>query len=171
MKKVELRRVEQSEDVTIGVLTVDGEGVCWCLEEPWRENEPDVSCIPAGTYPLALEHSPSKGRMLWTIKDVQGRSYVRIHIGNSVDDTAGCVLPGELPVTKNERREVEFSARAFGKFLTAMGDGEATAQITVINVDGSKGEQAEGKPKPEPKKAAKAKDKKEEKTEAAEAEK
>lgn len=154
MKKVELRRVEQSEDVTIGVLTVDGKGVCWCLEEPWRENQPEVSCIPAGTYPLALEHSPSKGRELWTIKDVPGRSYVRIHIGNSVDDTAGCVLPGELPVTKNERREVEFSARAFGKFKDAMGDGEATAQITIINVDGSKGEKVEDEPKPkEPAKA------------------
>lgn len=145
MKKVELKRVEQSEEVTIGVLVVDGEGVCWCLEEPWRENEPNVSCIPAGTYPLALEHSPSKGRELWTIKDVPGRSYVRIHIGNSVDDTAGCVLPGELPTTKNNRREVEFSARAFGKFTKAMGDSEATAQITVINVDGSKGEKAKPK--------------------------
>ncbi|WP_319778311.1 DUF5675 family protein [Maridesulfovibrio sp.] len=148
MKQVELRRVEQSETETIGVLVVDGKAVCWCLEEPWRDNEPAISCIPAGVYVFALEYSPSKGRELWTIKEVPKRDYVRVHIGNTVDDTEGCPLTGKEPGEMNGKRAVLRSAKAFGEFMTAMGDGEAVAQITVINVDGSMGEKAEDEPKP-----------------------
>lgn len=131
LKNVELKRVEQTDDVTIGVLQVDGRAVCWTLEEPWRENEADVSCIPKGKYSLELEFSPSKGRKLWTVRNVPGRSYVRIHVGNTVDDTQGCPLTGSTPGVLNGKRALLGSRPAFAKFMAAM-EGSHRAQIVIV---------------------------------------
>lgn len=131
MKKVELKRVEKTEDATIGVLQVNGLAICWTFEEPWRDNETDVSCIPTGEYPLVLEFSPSKKRELWTIKDVPGRSYVRIHTGNTVDDTQGCPLTGTTPDRLNGKRAVLGSRLAFDKFMAAM-NGSSRAEIVIL---------------------------------------
>lgn len=130
MKKVELTRVEQDEECTIGVLNVCGRVVCYTLEKPWRDNQPNISCIPEGTYPLRLEYSPSKGRELWTIKDVPGRSYVRIHDGNTVDDTEGCPLTGMWPGKLKGKRAVLDSRTALSLFMGRM-EGETEAEIIV----------------------------------------
>lgn len=133
MRQVELIRVEQSAECTIGVLQVNGQSVCWTLEEPWRYNQQDVSCIPEGRYPLRLEFSPSKGSKLWTIKDVPGRSYVRIHIGNTVDDTEGCPLTGTKPGHLYGKRAVLGSRNAFKEFMAAMGsDEESEIMVKVV---------------------------------------
>ena len=133
MKIVEIKRIEQTEEVTIGSLLVDGAIVCWVLEEPWRENESGISCIPAGEYPLELEYSPSKNRELWTIKNVPGRSYVRIHIGNTVDDTEGCPLTGSKIGWLHGKRAVLESRVAFDKFMEKM-EGADSAKIYVSAV-------------------------------------
>lgn len=133
MRRVELIRVEQTEEATIGVLVVDGESICWTLEEPWRQNKQNVSCIPIGRYPLVLEYSPSKRQKLWTIKDVPNRSYVRIHTGNTVDDTEGCPLTGSTPGVLNGKRAVLGSKTAFKAFMAAL-DGAETVDIVVRKV-------------------------------------
>lgn len=133
MTKVELLRVEQDDDVTFGELYVDGTLVCLTLEEPWRNNEPDVSCIPKGTYKLELEYSPSKGKMLWTIKGVPHRTYVRIHSGNTVADTEGCPLTGSKRGMLNGQKAVLASRVAFEKFMKAMSSA-VDAEITVTGV-------------------------------------
>ncbi|CCO24420.1 DUF5675 family protein [Maridesulfovibrio hydrothermalis] len=135
MNKIELVRVEQTGDATIGVFLINGNAVCWSLEEPWRDNQPDISCIPEGRYPLELEYSPSRGRRLWTIKEVPGRSYVRIHAGNTVDDTEGCPLTGTFPGRLKGQRAVLGSRKAFAVFMDAMPESGA-AEVFVYNVAG-----------------------------------
>ena len=134
MHKLELIRVEQTEEATIGVLKADGVVVCWTLEEPWRNNKQDVSCIPEGEYELEYEYSPSKGRALWTIKDVPNRSYVRIHKGNTVKDTEGCPLTGTKPGYLNRKRAVINSRAAFNKLMEATKGWEGPAKIVITNV-------------------------------------
>lgn len=65
------------------------------IELPWLDNLNGVSCIPADTYPIVLEHSDRFGTELWEIKDVPGRSECKIHTVNFVQDLAGCVGVGE----------------------------------------------------------------------------
>ncbi|WP_319759664.1 DUF5675 family protein [Maridesulfovibrio sp.] len=130
MKKIKLLRVERGNEATLGVIVVAGKAVCWTLEEPWRNNKADISCVPEGKYPLKLEFSPSKGRQLWTIKDVPGRSYVRIHTGNTVDDTEGCPLTGTRPGYLNGKRAVLGSREGFKDFMAVMsGSGKAEIEI------------------------------------------
>lgn len=68
-----------------------------CLELPWKNNAPRVSCIPPGTYAMRWTHSHKFGRMTWELKDVPNRSSIRIHSGNfageAITDSLGCLLP------------------------------------------------------------------------------
>ena len=130
MKNVILKRIEKTEECSIGILSVDGMVVCLTLEEPWRNNQQDISCIPPGNYPLKLEFSPSRQRNLWTIKDVPKRTYVRVHTGNTVDDTEGCPLTGTYTGEIKGKRAVMDSRAAFKRFMAAMGD-ETEAKITI----------------------------------------
>ena len=76
-----------------------GRFICFTVERPWFNNERVVSCIPEGSYKIkAIEDSPLlhklgyQGRG-WEICDVKNRSHILFHPGNSVSDSAGCILP------------------------------------------------------------------------------
>ena len=66
---------------------------CLTLENPWVENQPNVSAIPAGSYQCELIDSPSKGKV-YTVRNVPGRTNILIHGGNTEVDTHGCILLG-----------------------------------------------------------------------------
>ncbi len=91
-----LDRDVRRADVTFGKLYVDAGYFSEILEEPWRENAPCVSCIPDGVYPYRVSHSPKFRRALIEIMDVPGREHIRMHAGNTVRDTEGCMLFGTI---------------------------------------------------------------------------
>ena len=90
-KTVELNRIYMGPEGTHGRITVDGRFVAYSVELPWKGNERDVSCIPAGSYDLAYVESPHFGQRLHVI-DVHGRSAILLHKGNWQKDTRGCLL-------------------------------------------------------------------------------
>lgn len=68
------------------------------------------TAIPEGNYPVTLKYSPRFNRVLPTIEDVKCFEGVRIHAGNSYQDTAGCVLLGERlqkDIIANSRKMVD----------------------------------------------------------------
>ena len=88
-----LSRIESNDKCTRGALTVDGKAVCVTLENPWIDNKPNISCIPAGIYGLK-PFSGNKYKDVYQIMDVPGRTYILMHIGNIERNTNGCVLSG-----------------------------------------------------------------------------
>ena len=65
--------------------------------------------IPAGFYRLRMTYSPKFKEILPILDGVIGRTGIRIHAGNTIEHTTGCVLVGEksplqLPL-KGERYE------------------------------------------------------------------
>lgn len=98
MKRVILTRHYQTQEATYGQLVVHA-GVqivfeCLCLELPWKNNEPLVSCVPSGEYDMFLEYSPAFKIDLWELKDIPGRSECKIHTANYVRQLNGCIAPG-----------------------------------------------------------------------------
>lgn len=94
--RLELRRLELTGSSTIGRLAVDGVDFCWTLEDVVRDG-PKVygqTAIPAGTYAVQLTMSPRFKRVLPLLLNVPGFEGVRIHPGNTADDTEGCILVG-----------------------------------------------------------------------------
>lgn len=89
---------------TLGVLFVDGHFECFSLEDEIREipGQPveawkitRATAIPAGRYRLAITPSQRFLRDLPLLVDVPGFTGVRMHPGNTVEDTAGCLLVGK----------------------------------------------------------------------------
>jgi hypothetical protein len=93
MNEVMLKRVSYTRKGTFGVLTKGGTPLCVTLEDPWEGNERGVSCIPVGRYRVE-KHSGTKFKDAWVLKNVPGRTAILIHIGNSIEDTSGCILVG-----------------------------------------------------------------------------
>lgn len=87
-----LERFMHGKTVTFGALDI-GPVQLFTLEEPWRNNERGVSCIPPGVYPLRNITRPS-GKPAIAVVNVPGRDNILIHPGNTVRDTEGCILPG-----------------------------------------------------------------------------
>lgn len=99
-------RDKNNGDTTIGRMFIDGEFECWTLED--QPNEKKVygeTRIPAGTYEVKLRtegttHEAYKKRFqnvhkgTLHLQDIPGFKYVLIHIGNTDEDTLGCILVG-----------------------------------------------------------------------------
>ena len=86
-----------TNESTIGELFLNGERLCDTLENPWKDNERNVSCIPEGIYPVRLRlprESATRDYIHLLVKDVKDRDYILIHIGNTAKDTSGCILVG-----------------------------------------------------------------------------
>ncbi len=106
-----LQREPSDMGATIGGLYLNDRWIMWTLEdgirEPvrpaggivtaewvtsWKINR--KTCIPQGRYQVGLTLSARFGVVLPEIMNVPGFSGIRIHSGNTVDDTDGCILVG-----------------------------------------------------------------------------
>jgi hypothetical protein len=117
-----LQRRKSSAHCTIGELLADGVFQCFTLEDVVREvpGRPVVewkvhgkTAIPSGRYRVELENSPRFGPDTLTIARVAGFSCIRVHAGNTDEDTDGCVLVGD---------QVEQERIVYGSSRSALAD-------------------------------------------------
>ena len=100
MNNVALFRTSTSNQGTFGVIVFAGQYL-YTGELPWKDNRPNVSCIPVGIYTVCLRYSP-KYDNVYHVANVQGRSYILFHQGNFCGDLTlgfrtnvqGCILLG-----------------------------------------------------------------------------
>ena len=86
-----------SEKSTIGELFLNGERICDTLENPWLDNQRNISCIPEGNYDVRLRlprESASRDYLHLLVQDVPNRDWILFHRGNTAKDTSGCILVG-----------------------------------------------------------------------------
>lgn len=109
--ELELRRIAKRPTYTIGRLLEYGAYFCDTLEDPVRElkdlnNDGDFddpgegkiygqTAIPAGRYEIVMTYSPRFKKIMPLLVGVPGFTGVRIHAGNSAEDTEGCILTGK----------------------------------------------------------------------------
>lgn len=109
-----LDRFTESEHATLGVLTVDDEFQCFTLEDEHRDVKVvGETRIPAGVYKVELKNNglfharysskfPTFHQGMLQLVDVPNFTDILIHIGNTDDDTSGCILVGTGCVTSGE---------------------------------------------------------------------
>lgn len=129
-----LIREPSVQGTTFGSLYLNGHWECWTLEDEIRER-PYVpvsqwkvagqTAIPAGVYPVTVTMSSRFQVPLPLIQDVQGFSGVRIHAGNSIHDTEGCVLVG---LDRSDRRILR-SRVALERLMAKLGTGHHLLSI------------------------------------------
>ena len=78
---------------TNGKLYANGRLLCYCIELPWKDNLPGVSCIPEGRYELRRRYSPRFKKHLM-VCGVEGRALILIHRANdALKELKGCIAP------------------------------------------------------------------------------
>ncbi len=134
--KVELSRFAFTPMGVFGRLTVV-QGVtptfsCFTVERPWMDNEPSVSCIPAGSYALKLGMYHRGGYPAYSLVKVPGRSLIKVHAGNTMMDLMGCIAPGMNLGHVHGRWAVTSSKQALGTFMGRL-QGATELHITITD--------------------------------------
>ena len=130
-----LLRYESSDEGTFGYLVFGGDYI-HTLELPWRNNQPNFSCIPSGKYSMRMRISP-RYKKCYQIEGVRGRSHILLHHGNTAGDrtiglrtsSAGCVLLGSRRGVLYGQKAVLASRTARTRFETAMNWADAEIEI------------------------------------------
>lgn len=106
--KITLIRIANRPTYSIGKLYIDGVYECDVLEDTDRglddkmpleeiikKKKYGTTAIPSGVYEVQITYSPKYKKRMPLIMNVKGYSGVRIHSGNSAEDTLGCLLVGK----------------------------------------------------------------------------
>lgn len=104
---LELFRRKSNADSTVGELYINGIKSCFTLEDEYRKDKVmHETRIPSGTYTIKLQKNGEMTKkyakkfpgihegMLW-ITNVPNFQFIYIHIGNTDEDTSGCILVGK----------------------------------------------------------------------------
>lgn len=86
-----LRREENFEYGTFGILSVQKRVFCVTLEPPDLLNLRSKSSIPAQQY-ICKRYSSEKYPDTFQVMDVPDRNKVLLHAGNDIRDTEGCII-------------------------------------------------------------------------------
>ncbi len=125
MLTIDLIRVGQSDMGTFGVLRIGQVPFALTLEQPWRDNDTNVSCIPPTEY-VCRRVSSQKFGNTFEVQGVERRSHILFHKGNTLADTHGCILVGE----QFDGTRLAHSGAGYQEFMTKLtGLGEFTLRI------------------------------------------
>lgn len=93
--KLKLIRDTFTENSTTGKLYVNGEFLCYTLEDTVREEKiKHETCIDEGNYKVILNVSNRFKKLMPLLLYVPKFKGIRIHSGNTKADTSGCILVG-----------------------------------------------------------------------------
>lgn len=96
-----LKRIAKKKSYTIGRLYIETEYFCDTLEPTWRDYKHGArkimgcSAIPEGRYAVVITWSAKLEAWLPLLLHVPNFEGIRIHAGNTAQDTAGCILVGQ----------------------------------------------------------------------------
>lgn len=124
-----LTRSPSTDQGTFGLFKMEDGTEFHSLELPWRNNEHNLSCIPAGTYTCKWVQSPKHGEC-YLVTGVPDRQAIEIHSANFAGDVEkgyfsqllGCIALGttvgllEVPGAIKQQMAVLQSKIAIAQF-------------------------------------------------------
>lgn len=106
--QLDLHRKWLKKGYSIGILSIDGKRFCESVEDEDRglkqtdsletikaKKVKGKTAIPVGTYEIKITYSPRFKKNLPLLLNVPGFDGIRIHSGNTADDTEGCLIYGK----------------------------------------------------------------------------
>ena len=126
---ITVNRFTSDQDSTLSTISIDGVFECFGLEDEYRIDKlPGETRIPSGFYTVGLRnvggfHANYSGRFtdihegMLQVMDVLGFEFILIHVGNTDDDTAGCLLTG-CNANTSQNLSVGSSVKAYKRFYS-----------------------------------------------------
>jgi hypothetical protein len=132
---LEINRKEFFDDRCIGGFYIDGTYAYYTLEDTDRKVEeggikiPSKTAIPRGRYRVTISFSNRFQRLMPHILDVPLFTGIRIHAGNTPENTEGCPLIGmEYDAFSHEIRK---SKLAFDDFFPKLEAGLKEGEVWI----------------------------------------
>ena len=126
-----LKRKWFTDKSTIGELSVNGAFECYTLEDKVRTVKiAGGTAIPAGRYEVAVNFSNRFQKLMPLLLNVPNFEGIRIHSGNTQDDTDGCILVGKTRDTDFVGNSRSTFAALFAKIRAAV-----TSEKVFIRID------------------------------------
>lgn len=136
--RVEIYRIYQDKNQTSGICIIyDNDGFplfsALSLERGWRNNQQDISCVPAGKYILKYEYSNRFKKYLWELKNVPNRTECKFHSANYWYQLNGCISLGlkYKDLNKDNYRDVTNSSNTMKAFESVL-KGLNKVELTII---------------------------------------
>ena len=125
--KIKLERTYCGPSCTIGSLYIEGAFECFTLEDVLRAGEkvPGDTAIPNGTYNVVITPSNRFKRDLPLLENVPNFVGIRIHPGNTAEDTEGCLLVGRTKGPNFVGESKAAFAALFPKIRQALDEGDS----------------------------------------------
>ncbi|SHN30278.1 hypothetical protein SAMN04488057_11815 [Cyclobacterium lianum] len=117
---------------TLGLLFIEGQFFAYTLEDTHRDEKVSGNTrIPAGRYPLSYNRNLTdltrryRNRFPWfeyhiEIMDIPNYDLVYIHIGNTHQDTRGCILLADGVNAASPEKMVSYSRKAYERFYRSI---------------------------------------------------
>lgn len=106
-----LNRIAKRDKYTIGKLYINGSYFCDTIEDKDRGLTQQMSnaeiskikvyaqtAIPIGKYQIVMTYSSKFKKVMPLLLNVPGFAGIRIHSGNTAEDTEGCIITGQNKV-------------------------------------------------------------------------
>ena len=151
--KLKVVRFSDNKESTLGLLFLNGIFECFTLEDEKRTKKIfGETRIPEGIYDIALrkegshhnrylgKFGPDFHKGMLHVKNVPNFKWILIHIGNSDDDTAGCLLLGDVAYNNKESegfigQSTVAYTNMYSKVIQALKNKESVT-IEYINIEG-----------------------------------
>lgn len=130
--RAKIIRLDKSEEGVFGVLTLNGQPECVTLERPWKDNQPNISCIPPEIYVCRSIDSPKFGQT-FEVMNVPGRTHILFHKGNLPSDSLGCILLASKYGELEGKRAILASGKAFNRFMEKLKEVDFFS-LQIINI-------------------------------------
>ncbi len=116
-----------NDQETIGMLSIENKEECFVLEDQYQlDKVAGETRIPKNTYKIKLRttgkmHDSYSEKYKWhkgmlELQNVPNFKYVYIHIGNTQNDTSGCLLVGRKATIRDGKVTIENSTEAYTEF-------------------------------------------------------
>lgn len=128
--KLKVGRFKSKNGVTIGELWLNDKFFCYTLEDEIRPIMSKIygsTAIAQGIYNLVLSFSNKFQKYMPEVLNVKNFKGIRIHSGNTIADTLGCLIVG----TKTDGKSVSESKLAYDKLLFEIKEVEQKEKITI----------------------------------------
>ena len=129
--KIEVKRLAFKDNYTIGKIYINNVYIADTLEDVVRPDGIKVygkTAIPHGNYTVKMTMSNRFKKVLPLIENVPNFEGIRIHAGNTDEDTHGCILVG----TNSEVGKLTKSQIALKKVITLLNSAIDTITISIV---------------------------------------
>ena len=141
--EITLTRFQRSENSTISKLSIEDKQECFVLEDKDRGLKQDMplhelqaakihskTAIPYGRYEIAVTFSNRFKKPLPLLLNVAGFEGIRIHPGNTPENTEGCLLPAR----KKGKNAVSESTLAFNQLNDKINLAIKAGEVVTIEI-------------------------------------